>query len=118
MEKIKHLTMKRLLSILIFFVTIIGCTGENFPENIDLSCECIEGESDGCNAENKKINVDFKKNNMTFGSKVYKNLGTTPTSISGRDNLDFVVLNRQTQKLTFERNKIRNIYQCKKDETL
>jgi len=50
---------------------------------------------------------------MIFGSGTYRNLGTTPTSFSVRSNSDFVVLNRNTKKLTFERKKLREIYQCK-----
>ena len=49
---------------------------------------------------------------MTFGGKNYKNIGTTPTSFSVRDNSDFVVLNRGNLKITFDYQKSREIYQC------
>ena len=54
---------------------------------------------------------------MTFGKKIYKNIGTTPTSFSVRDNSDFVVLNRGNLKLTFDYQSTREMYQCYENKT-
>ena len=54
---------------------------------------------------------------MTFGKKIFKNIGTTPTSFSVRDNSDFVVLNRGNLKLTFDHQSTREIYQCYEKKT-
>ena len=93
-------------------LTLTACTYDSFPEEINLICSCLEAESTSCSYDNEKVTVDFEKNTMEFGSSIYRNLGTTPTSISARDDLDFVVLNRNTRRLTFERNRLREIYLC------
>jgi len=112
--------MKKILVSSIFLLTLEGCTDDPFPDDINLMCSCIESESTSCSYDNEEVVVDFKKNTMVFGSSIYRNLGTTPTSISARDNSDFVVLNRNTRRLTFERKPLREIYLCdeiKENET-
>ena len=104
--------MKKLIASSIFLLTLEGCTDDPFPDDINLICSCIESESTSCSYDNEKITVDFEKNIMIFGSSIYRNLGTTPTSISARDDSDFIVLNRNTRRLTFERNRLGEIYLC------
>ena len=72
--------------------------------------KCLYGDPD------TEVEVDFETNSMTFGGKNYKNIGTTPTSFSVRDNSDFVVLNRGNLKLTFDYQRSREIYQCNESE--
>ena len=105
--------MKKILCCSIFLITLSSCTDDPFLEDINLICSCIESESTSCSYDNDMLTVDFANNKMIFGSGTYRNLGTTPTSFSVRSNSDFVVLNRNTKKLTFERKKLREIYQCK-----
>ena len=105
--------MKKLLASASLLTIISGCTDNSYLGDINLICSCIESESTSCSYDNDKLIVDFANNKMIFGSGTYRNLGTTPTSFSVRSNSDFVVLNRNTKKLTFERKKLREIYQCK-----
>ena len=105
--------MKKILSCSIILITLSSCTDGPFLEDINLICSCVEYESTSCSYDNDKLIVDFANNKMIFGSGTYRNLGTTPTSFSVRSNSDFVVLNRNTKKLTFERKNLREIYQCK-----
>ena len=104
--------MKKLITNLVLLLALVACTYDSFPEEINLICSCLEAESTSCSYDNEKVTVDFEKNTMEFGSSIYRNLGTTPTSISARDDSDFVVLNRNTRRLTFERNRLREIYLC------
>ena len=104
--------MKKLLFCSIVLITLSSCTDDSFLEDINLICSCIKSESTSCSYDNDVLIVDFANNKMIFGSGTYRNLGTTPTSFSVRSNSDFMVLNRNTRKLTFERKNLREIYQC------
>ena len=112
--KIKHLTT------LLLTLLVLGSCGENsisssIPENIVLSCSCIESESrdNQCTYSTvPEVIVKFETNSMRFAGKNYKNLGTTPTSFSVRDKSEFLVLNRGNLRLTFDWQKFREIYQC------
>jgi hypothetical protein len=104
--------MNKLIVAMLVLSALSGCENIYSPKNINLSCICIEPESTACSYDNQEVIVDFKKNIMTFASKTYSNLGTTPTSVSARDESHFVVLNRGTLRLTFEWDKQREIYQC------
>ena len=104
--------MKKLLFCSIVVITLSSCTDDSFLEDINLICSCIKSESTSCSYDNDMLIVDFANNKMIFGSGTYRNLGTTPTSFSVRSNSDFMVLNRNTRKLTFERKNLREIYQC------
>lgn len=112
--------IKKLTTFLLTLLIFGGC-GENsvtssIPENIVLSCSCIESESSNDMCIYKKIIpevvVNFETNSMSFAGKNYKNLGTTPTSFSVRDKSEFLVLNRGNLRLTFDWQKFREIYQC------
>ena len=112
--------MKHLTSLLLTLLVLGGC-GENsvtssIPENIVLSCSCIESEStdNQCTYSTAmpEVIVNFETNTMRFMEQDYENLGTTPTSFSVRDKSDFIVLNRGNLKLTFDYNRFREIYQC------
>ena len=111
--------MKTLTTLLLTLLVLGGC-GENsvtssIPENIVLSCSCIESEStdNQCTYSTvPEVIVNFETNSMRFAGKNYKNLGTTPTSFSVRDKSEFLVLNRGNLRLTFDWQKFREIYQC------
>ena len=111
--------IKNLTTLLLALLVLIGC-GENsisssIPENIVLSCSCIESEStdNQCTYSTvREVIVNFETNSMRFMEKNYENLGTTPTSFSVRDKSSFVVLNRGNLRLTFDWNRFREIYQC------
>ena len=112
--------IKNLTTFLLTLLIFGGC-GENsvtssIPENIVLSCSCIESESSNDMCIYKKmiteVIVNFETNSMSFAGKNYKNLGTTPTSFSVRDKSEFLVLNRGNLRLTFDWQKFREIYQC------
>jgi len=116
--------MKHLTALLVTLLVLGGC-GENsvtssIPENIVLSCSCIESEStdNQCtySTTEPEVIVNFETNSMRFMEKDYENLGTTPTSFSVRDELEFVVLNRGNLRLTFDYNRFREIYQCYKNK--
>ena len=109
------------LTILLLTLLVLGGCGENsvtssIPENIVLSCSCIESESSNDMCIYRKmipeVIVNFETNSMSFAGKNYKNLGTTPTSFSVRDKSEFLVLNRGNLRLTFDWQKFREIYQC------
>ena len=114
---INNLTITLLLTLLVFG----GCGEISSPQNIVLSCSCIESESSNSKCIYGKINpeieVNFGTNSISFGGKNYKNLGTTPTSFSVRDKSDFVVLNRRNLKITFDYQNYREIYQCYENKT-
>ena len=115
--------MKTLSTLLLTLLVLGGC-GENsvtssIPENIVLSCSCIESEStdNQCTYSTvPEVIVNFETNSMRFAGKNYKNLGTTPTSFSVRDKSEFLVLNRGNLRLTFDYNRFREIYQCYKNK--
>ena len=104
--------MKKITLAFLGLLALNGCENIYSPININLLCGCVESESTGCTYDDQEVTVDFKENFMTFASKTYSNLGTTPTSVSARDESDFVVLNRGNLKLTFENNNSGEIYQC------
>ena len=112
--------MKNLLIIIFALLVTFSCSETSIPSKIILSCSCIESESSNDMCIYRKINpkviVDFETNSMSFAGKNYKNLGTTPTSFSVRDNFGFVVLNRGNLKLTFDYQRYREIYQCYENE--
>ena len=115
--------IKNLTTLLLTLLVLGGC-GENsisssIPENIVLSCSCIESEStdNQCTYSTvPEVIVNFETNSMRFAGKNYKNLGTTPTSFSVRDKSEFLVLNRGNLRLTFDWQKFREIYQCYKNK--
>ena len=112
--------MKHLTTLLLLTLLVLGGCGENsitssIPENIVLSCSCIESEStdNQCTYSTvPELIVNFETNSIRFMEKNFENLGTTPTSFSVRDKSDFVVLNRGSLKLTFDHLRYREIYQC------
>ena len=112
--------MKNLTTALLALTILYGC-GESFtPKDITLACSCIKSESSNgmCLYESTypDIKVSFNTNSMSFGSKNYQNMGTTPTSFSARDETDFVVLNRGNLRVTFDSKNSREIYQCFEDK--
>ena len=112
--------MRNFVIILFVLLVAFSCSEASIPSKIILSCTCIESESSNnkCLYEDPdtEVEIDFETNSMTFGGKNYKNIGTTPTSFSVRDNSDFVVLNRGNLKLTFDYQRFREIYQCNESE--
>ena len=92
------------------FLVTFSCSEASIPSKIILSCSCIESESSNNKClygdPDTEVEVNFETNIMTFGGKNYKNIGTTPTSFSVRDNSDFVVLNRVNLKITFDHQSI------------
>ena len=113
--------MKNFVITLLALLVTFSCSEASIPSKIILSCSCIESESSNNKCLYRDINpeveVNFEANIMTFGKKIYKNIGTTPTSFSVRDNSDFVVLNRGNLKLTFDHQSTREIYQCYEKKT-
>ena len=115
--------IKNLTTLLLTLLVLGGC-GENsisssIPENIVLSCSCIESEStdNQCTYSTApEVIVNFETNSIRFAGKNYKNLGTTPTSFSVRDKSVFLLLNRGNLRLTFDWQKFREIYQCYKNK--
>ena len=112
--------MRNSVIILVALLVAFSCSETSIPSKIILSCKCIESESSNNKClygdPDTEVEVDFETNSMTFGGKNYKNIGTTPTSFSVRDNSDFVVLNRGNLKLTFDYQRSREIYQCNESE--
>ena len=112
--------MKNFVITLLALLVTYSCSEASVPSKIILSCTCIESESSNNKClygdPDTEVEVDFETNSMTFGGKNYKNIGTTPTSFSVRDNSDFVVLNRGNLKLTFDYQRYREIYQCNENE--
>ena len=104
--------MKRITLVFLGLLALNGCENIYSPININLLSGRVESESTGCTYDDQEVIVDFKKNFMIFASKTYSNFGTPPTSVSTRDESDFVVLNRRNLRLTFENNNSREIYQC------
>ena len=108
--------MKNFVITLLALLVTFSCSEASIPSKIILSCSCIESESSNNKClygdPDTEVEVDFETNSMTFGGKNYKNIGTTPTSFSVRDNSDFVVLNRGNLKLTFDHQSTREIYHC------
>ena len=111
--------IKNLPTLLLTLLVLGGCgedsISSSIPENIVLSCSCIESEStdNQCTYSTvPEVIVNFETNSMRFAGKNYKNLGTTPASFSVRDKSEFLVLNRGNLRLTFDWQKFREIYQC------
>ena len=112
--------MKNFVITLLALLVTFSCSEASIPSKIILSCTCIESESSNNKClygdPNTEVEIDFETNSMTFGGKNYKNIGTTPTCFSVRDNSDFVVLIRGNLKLTFDYQRSREIYQCNERE--